>query len=459
MIEGSKAALQGALTLDNLRSAVSEGSIHTVLLVMTDMQGRLKGKRLDAAYFLNDVVAHNAHGCNYLLAVDVDMRTVEGYAMASWEKGYGDFVFVPDLSTLRRIPWQEGTALVTCDLEWEDGRPVTVSPRQILRRQIERLVERGLEAIAGTELEFLVFSESYEQIWRKGYRDLEPANLYNVDYSLLGTSRVAPLLNRICRGMAGAGITVVDAKGECNFGQHEINFACGPALKIADEHAIYKNGAKEIAAQEGYALTFMPKFNEREGNSCHMHLSVRDAGGAPVMAGTDGQGTSLLFEQFLAGQLACLRELSLFFAPNINSYKRYAKGSFAPTAVAWGKDNRTCALRVIGHGASLRLENRVPGGDVNPYLGLAAMIASGLYGVESGLKLEPAYAGNAYTSDKPRVPHTMKEAHDLLQGSEMARAAFGDDVVQHYLNMARVEMDAFESAVTDWERFRSFERM
>lgn len=459
MMEAGKATVHGALTLDSLKLAVSEGAIHTVLLVMTDMQGRLKGKRLDASYFLTDVVRHNAHGCNYLLAVDVDMHTVDGYAMASWEKGYGDFVFVPDLGTLRRIPWQEGTALVTCDLEWEDGEPVSVSPRQILRRQLARLAERGLEAIAGTELEFLVFGESYEQVWRKAYRDLEPANLYNVDYSMLGVSRVAPLLTRICRGMAGAGIAVVDAKGECNFGQHEINFACGPALKIADEHAIYKNGAKEIAAQEGYALTFMPKFNEREGNSCHMHLSLRDASGASVMAGADGQDPSPLFQQFLAGQLACLQELSLFFAPNINSYKRYAKGSFAPTAVAWGRDNRTCALRVIGHGRSLRLENRVPGGDVNPYLGLAAMIAAGLHGMERGLKLEPAYVGNAYTSDKPRVPRTMKEAQALLQKSEMARAAFGDDVVEHYLNMAQVEMDAFESAVTDWERFRSFERM
>lgn len=459
MVDGDMAAGPGILTLDQLRSEISGGTIHTVLLGITDMQGRLQGKRLDAAYFLNHIVAHNAHGCNYLLAVDVDMRTVSGYAMASWEKGYGDFVFAPDLGTLRRIPWHDGTAMVTCDLQWEDGTPVAVSPRQILRRQLERLARLGLDAVAGTELEFIVFRDSYEQAWHKAYRDLEPANLYNVDYSLLGTSRIEPLLTRIRRGMAGAGIPVVDTKGECNFGQHEINFDCGPALKIADEHSIYKNGAKEIAAQDGYALTFMPKFNEREGNSCHIHLSVRDQNGTAVMAGEGSEGMSPLCRRFLAGEVRYLRELCLFFAPNINSYKRYAKGSFAPTAVAWGRDNRTCALRVIGHGQSLRLENRVPGGDVNPYLGLAAMIAAGLEGVEKELDLEPALTGNAYASDKPRVPRTMEEAQSLLRNSEMAQAAFGGDVIEHYLNMAQVEIDAFGAAVTDWERFRSFERM
>jgi glutamine synthetase len=447
----------GRLDLDSLRAEVEAGAIDTVLICMVDMQGRLQGKRLTATHFLDEVVEHNAEGCNYLLAVDVDMNTVEGYAMSSWERGYGDFVFKPDLSTLRRVPWQEGTALVMCDLVWEDGTPVAASPRQILKRQLERLAERGWRALVGTELEFIVFRDTYEEAWRKGYRDLVPANLYNVDYSMLGTARVEPLLRRIRNEMAGAGLVVENAKGECNFGQHEINFRFDEALATADGHAIYKNGAKEIAAQEGYSLTFMPKFDEREGNSCHIHLSLRGDKGEPVFA--DGHGFSRIFERFLAGQLASLRELTLFLAPNINSYKRFARGSFAPTAVAWGKDNRTCAFRIVGHGPSLRLECRVPGGDVNPYLGISAMVAAGLYGIDNGLPLEEEYVGNAYEADRPRVPANLREARELFAGSEVAREAFGEEVVEHYLNMARVEIEAFEAAVTDWERYRNFERL
>jgi glutamine synthetase len=447
----------GRLDLDILRSEVEAGKIDTVLLAMTDMQGRLQGKRLTATHFLDEVVEHDAEGCNYLLAVDVEMNTVEGYAMSSWERGYGDFVFKPDLDTLRRVPWQEGTALVTCDLLWEDGSPVVASPRQVLKRQLGRLSERGLEAFVGTELEFIVFMDSYEEAWRKGYRDLEPANYYNVDYSLLGTARIEPLLRRIRNSMAGAGLAVEDAKGECNFGQHEINFRFDRALTTADGHAIYKNGAKEIAAQEGCSISFMPKFDEREGNSCHIHLSLRAEDGAPVFA--EDHGFSDTFNHFLAGQLASLRELTLFFAPNINSYKRYAKGSFAPTAVAWGKDNRTCSMRVVGHGGSLRVENRLPGGDVNPYLAIAAMIAAGLHGIENELSLEDEFEGNAYEADKPHVPTNLREAQELFAQSETARSAFGDEVVEHYLNMARVEIEAFEAAVTDWERYRNFERL
>jgi glutamine synthetase len=449
--------VQGRLDLDTLRSEVEAGRIDTVLLAMTDMQGRLQGKRLTATHFLDEVVEHNAEGCNYLLAVDVEMNTVEGYAMSSWERGYGDFVFKPDLDTLRYVPWQEGTALVTCDLVWEDGSPVVASPRQVLKRQLERLSERGLEAWVGTELEFLVFMDSYEQAWRKGYRDLEPANYYNVDYSLLGTARIEPLLRRIRNSMAASGLAVENAKGECNFGQHEINFKFDRALATADGHAIYKNGAKEIAAQEGCSLSFMPKFDEREGNSCHIHLSLRREDGTPVFV--DGHGFSPMFENFLAGQLACLREFTLFFAPNINSYKRYAKGSFAPTAVAWGKDNRTCSMRVVGHGGSLRVENRLAGGDVNPYLAIAAMIAAGLHGMENELPLEEEFVGNAYEADKPHVPTNLREAQQLFAESEAARSAFGVEVVEHYLNMARVEIEAFEAAVTDWERYRNFERL
>ncbi|HKH11492.1 MAG TPA: glutamine synthetase family protein [Rubrobacter sp.] len=448
---------KGRLDLDTLSAEVGAGRIDTVLLAMTDMQGRLQGKRLTASHFLDEVVEHDAEGCNYLLAVDVEMNTVEGYEMSSWERGYGDFVFKPDMETLRLVPWQEGTAMVTCDLVWEDGSPVVASPRQVLKRQLERLAERGLEAFVGTELEFIVFRDSYEEAWRKGYRDLDPANLYNVDYSLLGTARIEPLLRRIRNTMAAAGLAVEDAKGECNFGQHEINFRFDRALATADGHAIYKNGAKEIAAQEECSITFMPKFDEREGNSCHIHLSLRGEDGTPVFA--DGHGFSDTFQHFLAGQISCLRELMPFFAPNINSYKRYAKGSFAPTAVAWGRDNRTCSLRVVGHGPSLRVENRIPGGDVNPYLAISAMIAAGLHGIDNELSLEDEFAGNAYETDKPHVPTSLKEARELFAASDVAREAFGEEVVGHYLNAARVEIEAFEAAVTDWERYRNFERL
>jgi glutamine synthetase len=383
--------------LEQLQRAVEEGTVDTVLLAMADMEGRLQGKRLTASHFLAEVLEHGAEACNYLLAVDVDMETVDGYAMASWEGGYGDFELKPDLDTLRRIPWHPATALVMADIQWADGRPVAPSPRQILRRQLDRLAERGLTAMAGTELEFIVFRDTYEDAWRSAYRDLQPANLYNVDYSLLGTSRVEPLIRRIRNEMGGAGMTVEDSKGECNLGQHEINFRYGEALRAADEHAIYKNGAKEIAAQAGMALTFMAKYNELEGNSCHIHCSLASEDGSSAFA-----ADRTLFARFVAGQLACLRELTLLFAPNVNSYKRFAAGSFAPTAVAWGEDNRTCALRAVGHGEGLRIENRLPGADVNPYLALAAMVAAGLHGIDSELELGPPCEGSAHAAPRAR---------------------------------------------------------
>nr|WP_246324442.1 glutamine synthetase family protein [Petropleomorpha daqingensis] len=439
--------------------AVEGGEVDTVVLALPDMQGRLQGKRFHARFFLDEVLAHGTEACNYLLAVDVDMNTVDGFAISSWEQGYGDFVVRPDLATLRRVPWQPGTAMLLGDLEWLDGAAVQPSPRAVLRRQLGRLAEHGWTAMAGTELEFIVFRDSYEQAWSGGYRDLTPANQYNVDYSLLGTARVEPLLREIRNGMAGAGMTVESAKGECNLGQHEIAFRFRDALGTADNHVVYKNGAKEIAAQSGMSLTFMAKFNEREGNSCHLHVSLRDADDRPVFAGDGAHGFSPVFEHWLAGLLAAQREFTLLMAPNINSYKRFALGSFAPTAVAWGFDNRTCALRVIGHGSSLRAENRVPGGDVNPYLALAALVAAGLHGIENELPLEPAFEGNAYASDKPRVPTTLRDAAELFEKSSLARAAFGDDVVEHYVNAARVELAAFDAAVTDWEKFRGFERL
>ncbi|MFD5521892.1 glutamine synthetase family protein [Streptomyces sp. NPDC127066] len=449
------------LTVEELRVLVEAGDIDTVVLAFPDMQGRLQGKRFAAAFFLDEVLEHGTEGCNYLLAVDTDMNTVDGYAMSSWDRGYGDFAMHPDLATLRRVPWNAGTALLVADLAWNDGSPVVAAPRQILRRQLERLAELGYTAQVGTELEFIVFKDTYEQAWDAGYRGLTPANQYNIDYSVLGTGRVEPLLRRIRNEMQAAGLTVESAKGECNPGQHEIAFKYDEALVTCDQHAIYKTGAKEIASQEGVSLTFMAKYNEREGNSCHVHLSLADADGTNVMAGSaqDPGGMSEVMRHFLAGQLAALRDFSLLYAPNINSYKRFQPGSFAPTAVAWGHDNRTCALRVVGHGRSTRFENRLPGGDVNPHLAVAGLVAAGLYGIERKLELPEACSGNAYTADYAHVPTTLREAAELWENSPIARAAFGDEVVEHYRNMARVELEAFDAAVTDWELRRSFERM
>ncbi|NGM11822.1 glutamine synthetase family protein [Verrucosispora sioxanthis] len=449
------------LTLEQLRVAVAEGEIDTVVLALVDMQGRLQGKRFHAPYFLDQVVANGSEGCNYLLAVDVDMNTVDGYAMSSWERGYGDFAMKPDFGTLRRVPWQPGTALLLADLEWLDGTgPVIASPRQILRRQLDRLAGHGLTAYAGTELEFVLFRDSYEQAWRSGYRELTPANQYNVDYSLLGTARVEPLLRRIRTEMAGAGLVPESAKGECNLGQHEIAFRYDEAVACADHHVIYKNGAKEIAAQEGMSITFMAKPNEREGNSCHIHFSLRDASGGSAMLGDGPAHLSPTGQRVLAGLLATMREMSLLFAPNINSYKRYQPGSFAPTALRWGTDNRTCALRVVGHGQGMRVENRVPGADVNPYLAIAALVAGALHGIENELDLAEECTGNAYDDpNAERVPGTLRDALTLWEGSTVARAAFGEEVVAHYANMARVELAAFDAAVTDWELTRGFERL
>ncbi len=448
----------GNLTADELESSIRAGEIDTVIVAFTDMQGRLVGKRVSARLFSEEVGKHGAECCNYLLAVDVEMNTVDGYAISSWERGYGDMVMQPDIDTLRLIPWLPGTAMVLADLLYLDGTPVAPSPRAILRRQIDRLAEKGLVPYVGTELEFIVFDDAYREAWRKGYRDLTPASDYNIDYALMASTRMEPLLRDIRVSMDGAGMYCEGVKGECNLGQQEIAFRYAHALATCDNHSIYKNGAKEIADKHGKSLTFMAKFNEREGNSCHIHLSVRGTDGSPVMAGDGQHGFSKLMEHWVAGQLAAMRELTLFFAPQINSYKRYVEGSFAPTAVAWGFDNRTCALRVVGHGHSLRVENRVPGGDVNQYLATAAIIAAGLYGIEHELTLEDAFEGNAYSSDKPRVPATLRDAAELFAGSEIARSAFGQDVVDHYLNMARVEQKAYDAAVTDWERIRGFER-
>jgi len=450
------------LTLDQLTAAIESGAVDTVIVAFTDMQGRLQGKRLHGRYFLDVVVEHGTEGCNYLLGVDIDMNTVAGYAITSWDRGYGDMEFVLDLDTLRMLTHLPATAMVQCDLVWppQEGaqhRPVTQSPRSVLRAQQARAAELGYDALAGTELEFIVFDDTYEAARDAGYHGLTPSNQYNVDYSILGTTRVEPLLRDIRNTMYDAGLNVEGAKGECNFGQHEIGFLYDDVLVTADNHAVYKNSAKEIAAQHGKALTFMAKFNEREGNSCHIHLSLRGQDGSVVF--WDADRRSALYDNFVAGVLATMPDFTLLYAPNVNSYKRFAEGSFAPTTIAWGEDNRTCAVRLVGRGPGARMENRVPGGDVNPYLALAAMLAGGLHGIEKGLELEPPLEGNAYTSGRPKVPGTLKEARDAFHDSAIARAALGDEVVDHYTNMADVELAAFGAAVTDWELNRGFERM
>ncbi len=384
---------------------------------------------------------------------------MEGYAITSWERGYGDMEFVLDLDTIRLLTHLPATAMVQCDLTWPDGSPVVQSPRSILAAQVEKAAGMGFQAVAGTELEFILFEDTYEAARTANYTGLTPANQYNVDYSILGTTRVEPLLRDIRNTMYAAGLDVEGAKGECNLGQHEIGFLYADVVKTADDHAVYKTVAKEIASLHGQSLTFMAKWDEREGNSCHIHLSLRGKDGEIVFWDDEAGRRTPLYDSFVAGVLDAMADFTLLFAPNVNSYKRFADGSFAPTAIAWGEDNRTCAVRLVGHGAGARMENRVPGGDVNPYLAIAAMLAAGLDGVERGLELGPATEGNAYSQGLPTVPRTLRAARDAFASSELARRTLGEEVVDHYTNMADVELAAFESSVTDWERRRSFERM
>ena len=450
----------GMLTVDELRDLAAVGEIDTVIVGFADMQGRLVGKRVSARLFLDDVVGHGVECCDYLLAVDVDMNTVDGYALSSWESGYGDLVLTPDLTTLRQVPWLAGTALVIADVGGHDATPTSVAPRTILQRQIARLADRGWAAFVGTELEFQVFDDGYREAFAQGYDRLIPASDHNIDYSIGASSRMEPLMREIRLGMDGAGMYCEGSKGECNFGQQEIGFRYDEAVVTCDNHTIYKNGAKEIADQHGKSLTFMAKFDEREGNSCHIHLSLRGADGTPVFADAEGRNRmSPVFEHAVAGVLASMCELTLLFAPNINSYKRFARGSFAPTAVAWGLDNRTCAVRVIGDGSSMRMELRVPGGDVNPYLAVAAVIAASLDGIDRELTLGDPLVGSAYDADVEHLPSTLRDAGALFEQSSLARRVFGDDVVDHYATNASIESAAFDAAVTDWERHRGFERL
>jgi glutamine synthetase len=442
------------LGVEELAALVESGEIDTVIVAFTDMQGRLMGKRLHAEFFMEDNVAeHGVEGCNYLLALEMEMDPIPGYQIASWEQGYGDFGLKPDVATLRRIPWLEGTALVLADVVWHDGSPVRPSPRQVLKQQMERAAERGLTPMFGSELEFFLLKETYEQAHAQHYRDLTPSVPYILDYHILATTYDEPLIRQIRNGMQGAGIKVETSKGEAWPGQQEINFRFADAVTMADNHAIYKNGAKEIAHLNGCSITFMAKPDHTWiGNSCHIHSSLWQEGENAFA------GESDLFKQYLAGHIACSRELAVFLAPTINSYKRYAAGSWAPTTLAWGHDNRTCGFRIVGHGGALRTETRIPGGDVNPYLAFAALIAAGLHGSENELELPPPLEGNAYESDAERFPHSLREAIEALENGTMARSALGDDVVDHYLNYARTEQRLFDEVVTCYERERMFER-
>jgi glutamine synthetase len=442
------------LTLKELEGAVADGTIDTIVVAFTDMQGRLMGKRVHGEHFVAENLAeHGVEACDYLLALDMEMDPVPGYALANWESGYGDFALKPDLATLRRIPWLEATALVLCDIASHDGRDVTPSPRQVLKRQVERARELGYEPMFGSELEFYLFKESYAEAHEMGYENLTPSVPYILDYHILATTYDEPFIRQIRNGMQAAGIPVENSKGEAWPGQQEINFRFADAVTMADNHTIYKNGAKEIAHLNGCSLTFMAKpHHEWIGNSCHVHSSLwRDGENAFA-------DESPVFKQFLAGQIAGLRELAVFLAPSVNSYKRYAAGSWAPTTLAWGHDNRTCGFRIVGHGGSVRAETRIPGADANPYLCFAALLAAGLDGVERELELSPPLEGNAYESDAPRFPHSLREAIGALESGTLARAALGDEVVDHYLTYAKTEQRLYDGVVTDYERRRMFER-
>jgi glutamine synthetase len=455
---GGPGGTAGMLTLDDLRKEGEAGTIDTVVAAFTDMQGRLFGKRIQVEYFLDEVVEEGIEGCNYLLALDMEMDPVPGYEMANWEDGYGDFAMAPDMATLRRIPWLDRTALVICDVANHDGSPVVASPRQVLIAQYERAAEMGYTPQMASELEFYLYKESYAEAHEKDYKDLTPTIPYILDYHILATTMDEQYLGPIRRGMHAAGIPVEFSKGEAWYGQHEVNFRYADAVTSADRHTIYKNGAKEIAFLHDISASFMAKPSEKDiGSSCHIHTSLLDASGKSAFV--DDHEETDVFRHFLGGQRAHIRELALFVAPSINSYKRYAAESWAPTSVSWGRDNRTCGFRIVGHGQSRRVECRIPGADANPYLAFAALLGAGLDGIENGTDPGPELKGNAYEAGEAEAfPSTLREAVDLWEGSDFARTTFGDAVHKHYLNYGRTEQRLFDEVVTDYERRRMFER-
>jgi glutamine synthetase len=459
------------MNLQTLKTQIRSGVIDTVLVALPDPFGRLVGKRFRADVFLDSVARHGTHGCNYLLTVNIEMDPLDGFKVASWEAGFGDFVLRPDLGTLRRLPWQPGTALVICDHLRHDGSLVAEAPRSVLRRQLNRLAGRGLTCACASELEFYLFNQTYHSAFMAGYGGLQPSSDYRIDYHLMQPTRDDPLMRAIRNGMTAADIPIESSKGEWGRGQHEVNFTYTDPLAMADRHALFKQGVKEIADQHGKAVSFMAKYSPEEaGNSCHVHLSLwKDGHNLFLGPGelrerrrskSEHPCGSNLFRQFLGGLLKYSPELCLFFAPTINSYKRFQAGSWAPTRMAWALDNRTVGFRVVGQGNAFRIENRMPGADANPYLAFAAMLAAGLAGVDENLDCGGACAGNAYVDDRlDRLPASLRAAAALFDRSKLARSALGDAVVDFYLRHARLEADAFDNAVTDWEKHRYFERI
>ena len=451
------------MNLKQLQALVNRGQIDTIVVAVPDPFGRLVGKRFRADYFLKSVVSGGTHGCNYLLTVNLDMDPLDGFKVANWDAGFGDFEMRPDLSTLRLIPWQPGAAMVLCDFLKHDGSLVAEAPRSVLRHQLDLIGKQGLTCFCASELEFYLFNQTYHSAFTSGYRDLQPSSDYRIDYHLMQPTRDEPLMRAIRNGMTDARVPVESSKGEWSRGQHEINFTYDQPLPMADMHVLFKQGVKEIAEQHGKAVSFMAKYAAQEaGNSCHIHMSLWKAGRSlfwdPKSKGS--HHGSKLFRQFLGGLMKYSPELCLFYAPTINSYKRYQSGSWAPTRMAWSTDNRTCGFRIVGHGNGFRLENRMPGADANPYLAFAAMLAAGMAGVRENLDCGEAYQGNAYIDEKlDRLPTSLRDAAERLHGSKLARTALGDGVVDFYVHHARLEQQAFADAVTDWEKQRYFERI
>lgn len=457
--------MAGNIDLKALKAMTEAGEVDTVLCMFTDLQGRFMGKRVIPQYFLKEILGHEGlHACLYLVTVDMAGEVLQGFRFADWESGYGDFRLIPDVSTLRLVPWLEKTAMVICDVADEQtGEPVEVAPRQILKRQVERAAKAGYASKIASELEFYLFRDSYEDLADRGYRDARPSSAYGMDYHMLQTTRDEWIVRKVRNDMLAANIPVEFSKGETGRGQHEINITYADALEAADNHAIFKHGMKEIAMLSGAAVTFMAKFAmEEAGSSCHLHSSLWSPDGAKS-AMPDASGTNHMsptFRHYLGGLMATAREMSVMFAPFVNSYKRYQLGTWAPTAIVWGRDNRTCGFRLVGEGNGYRVENRIPGADANPYLAFAATIAGGLHGIENKIEPPEEFVGNAYVAENvPRVPTSLHEAVDEFDKSEVARAAFGDFVYEHVATMARWEQTIFDNnVVTDWEVNRYFEQ-
>jgi glutamine synthetase len=447
------------MNANELKTRIEEGEIDTVIVAIPDVFGRLVGKRFTGQFYLESVAEHGTHGCNYLLTVNIEMDPMDGFKLANWEAGFGDFAMRPDPSSIRILPWQPGAALVICDFVRDAGDYVLEAPRSVLRRQVDALGKQGYICKTASELEFYLFNNSYPDAFAEGYRNLTPSSDYRIDYHTMQPAREEMLFRAVRNQMCAAGVPVESSKGEWGRGQHEVNFVYGDPIPIADMHTVFKQGIKEIAAQQGRSITFMAKPSMSEaGNSCHIHCSLWKDGRNAFADGSAGQ--TKLFRQFLGGLLKYSRELCYFFGPTINSYKRYQPGSWAPTKMAWSHDNRTVGFRVVGHGNGLRIENRMPGADANPYLAFAATMAAGMAGIRENLDCGEDYRGNAYVDTHLKaLPSSLKEAIELLRGSKLAREAFGEEVVEFYAHTGSLEIQAFNNSVTDWEKIRYFERI